>query len=126
MGFGTDHRNSTDIQCISGGSFIGADAAFAENNIGVSFGHDIFCSIEPLIDGADMPRFNMTGSPDWPASFNRLKFCMFLVPIWIMSTYFTAALMDSVPMTSQMVARPVISPASFHVFQSFFLQPLEE
>ena len=41
------------------------------------------------------PLFKRTGRPERPASFKRMKFCMLRAPIWIMSTYFTAASRDS-------------------------------
>ena len=43
---GTDHRNGAEIQCISGGSFIGTDAALAEYYIGIAFRNDIFGGIQ--------------------------------------------------------------------------------
>ena len=51
MGFGTDHRNSADVEGVSGGSLVGADAALTEDNIRISLSHDVLCGIEPFVDG---------------------------------------------------------------------------
>ena len=37
VAFCTDHRNRTDIKGVSGGGFVGADAAFAQDDVGIAF-----------------------------------------------------------------------------------------
>ena len=44
-------RNCADIQRVSRVGFIGTDTALAENHIFIAFGHDIFGSVQPLVDG---------------------------------------------------------------------------
>ena len=45
MALGADHRDSADIQSISGGCLVGADAAFTENDVWIAFGNDILSGI---------------------------------------------------------------------------------
>ena len=59
------------------------------------------------------PRFKSTGMPERPHSLRSSKFCMFLAPIWIISTYLAAVSRARWLVTSQTTARPVASLASF-------------
>ena len=44
-------RNSTDVQGISGGSLVSADAPFAQDDVGVALRDNVLSCIEPLVNG---------------------------------------------------------------------------
>ena len=52
-----DDRNSADIQGVPGGSFVCADAALTQHNIGVALGNDVLGSIEPFVNGSTQAAF---------------------------------------------------------------------
>ena len=53
-----------------------------------------------------MPRFKSTGLPLRPAAFRRATFCMFLAPIWSISTYFVYFSMSFSLMISETTGMP--------------------
>ena len=52
-----DDRNSADIQGVSGGSFVCADAALTQHNIRIALGNDILGGIEPFVNGSTQSAF---------------------------------------------------------------------
>ena len=56
---------------------------------------------------AAMPRFSSTGLRARPTRLSRLKFCMFRVPIWMMSATCSTASAFSVSINSVTMPMPV-------------------
>ena len=74
---------------------------------------------------ADKPLLRRTGFPALPTSMRRLKFCMFLAPIWIMSTYSHMSSVSRGSMSSLIMGRPVSFFASARSFKPVCAKPLE-
>ena len=57
VALGSDNWNRADVQGVQCVSFIGADAALAQNDIPVALGNDVLCRIEPFINSRREPAF---------------------------------------------------------------------
>ena len=56
-----DRRNRTDVECVARVRLVGADAALAEDDIGVPLIHDVLCRIQPLVNRRRKPSLEHDG-----------------------------------------------------------------